>query len=162
MISVAKNYIRPRGQVSNTKALWAVTVARDWQECRAIEALSPHPYRPRFYAQTYLVAYLYYLGIRRLVYHANNNLSKLYCIKDTTHSLRNEDFSSQYGTWMMIMMMTIIIIIIINHWVQNLYLFLGLACRLIITVVAPSMFNIHIIRVNITLLYLTIYSSLFK
>ena len=88
------------------------------------------------------------------MYHANNNLSKLYCIKDTTHSLRNEDFSSEHGTWMMIMMMMMImtIIIIINHRVQNLYMFVGVACRLIITVVAPSMFNIHIIRVNITLL----------
>ena len=95
------------------------------------------------------------------MYHVNNNLSKLYCIKDTTHSLCNEDFSTEHGTWMtmtMMMMMTIII----NNRVQNLYMFVGLAYRLIITVVAPSMFNINIICVNITLLYLAIYSSFFK
>ena len=94
------------------------------------------------------------------MYHANNNLSQLYSIKDTTHSLCNEDFSSDHGTWM-IMMMMMMIIIIINHRVQNLYMFVRLACRLIIAVVAPSMFNIHIIRVNITLLYLAIHSSFF-
>ena len=122
------------------------------------EALSPHPYKPRFYAQNYLIAYLYYRGICRLVYNANKNLWKVYSIQGIAHSLCNEDFSSEHSTWMMMMMMIIIII----HCVQNLYLFLGIACRLVVTVVTPSMSNIHFIRVNITLLHLTINSFLFK